>query len=355
MNIAARVDVEHLDGVRLHPKEPGRLSLCALPTPVERMTRLLEVRGLDPESHTLLVKRDDKTGLAVSGNKVRKLEYLAADALAQGCDTLVTQGAVQSNHCRATAAVAARLGLKSRLFLRGEKPTNVNGNLLLDELFGAECSFHDAQEYNGDRDALVQRVMDGVRDGGGKPYFIPTGGSVETGSWGYVRAMFELAEQLEAPFRGREVDVFCTVGSCGTHAGCVLGRALAGLDKWRVVGVPVAATSAKMAAWSRELVDDTVKQFGLGLSEADTPVEVLDGFIGPAYGVPTPEGTAAIRDAARHEALVLDPSYTGKTMAGVLHAMQSGFVRDGAVVVFIHTGGSFGLMGAAGNDAGWSA
>ncbi|MEM8782577.1 MAG: D-cysteine desulfhydrase family protein [Planctomycetota bacterium] len=359
MSFPSRHDALVIPGGDLHPAEPARLKLATTPTPLERCTRLLETRGLNPNATPLLIKRDDHTGLATSGNKVRKLEYLVADALEQGADTLVTMGGVQSNHCRATAAVAARLGLRSRLILRGRDPRVADpsqawqGNLVLDELFGAEVSFHAPTEYTGDRAAMLERVLDEVKNAGRTPYFFPTGGSVELGSWGYVRCVFELAEQLErADFR-RPIDLFCGVGSCGTHAGCVVGRALAGLDDWRIVGVPIAATAAYMASETRLLVDQTSEMFGLGLEEAETPVEVLDGFVGRGYAMPSPEGTAAIRDAARTEGLILDPSYTGKTMAGVLHAIDTGFVRDGAATVFLHSGGSFGLLGAAASG-GWS-
>ncbi len=347
-----------LPGGALHPNEPARLRLADLPTPVERVTRLLSRRGIDPDRVPLFVKRDDRTGLGVSGNKVRKLEYLVADAVhgtvngVGGADTLVTMGGVQSNHCRATAAVAARLGLKSRLVLRGadpreqEPPMAWGGNLLLDELFGGEVSFHDAKEYNGDREAMLMRVLGGVKQAGGVPYFFGTGGSVSLGSWGYVRCVYELAAQLDTAGWSGPVDLFCCVGSCGTHAGCVVGRALAGLADWRVVGVPVAGTAKTMSDGTRELVDETSAEFELGLTETDTPVEVLDGFVGPGYSIPTPQGDAAVRDAAATEGLVLDPTYTGKTMAGVLHAMSTGFVRDGAAVVFLHSGGAFGLMGS---------
>ncbi|MEM1446545.1 MAG: pyridoxal-phosphate dependent enzyme [Planctomycetota bacterium] len=204
MPLLFRHDVATLPGGELHPAEPARLQLADTPTPLERCGRLLETRGLDPDATPLLVKRDDRTGLATSGNKIRKLEYLVCDALRQSADTLVTMGGVQSNHCRATAAVAARLGLRSRLILRGRDPRDAEpseawqGNLVLDELFGAEVSFHSPAEYIGDRAAMLERVLGEVRDAGRKPYFFPTGGSVEIGSWGYVRCVFELAEQLEA-------------------------------------------------------------------------------------------------------------------------------------------------------------
>lgn len=359
MNIRLRHAAPRLPGGELHPAEPPRLQFADLPTPIERCHRLLETRGLDPHTNPLLIKRDDRTGLATSGNKIRKLEYLVYDALNRGADMLVTMGGAQSNHCRATASIAARLGLHCRLILRGrdplsdEPPQAGQGNLLLDELFGAEVSFHSPAEYSGDRSAMLDRVNAEVRAAGRTPYFFPTGGSVELGSWGYVRCVFELAEQLKGAKVDGPVDLFCGVGSCGTHAGLIVGRALAQLDHWRIVGVPIAATAMYMADETRLLVDQTSELFGLGLSDADTAVEVLDGFVGKGYAIPSPEGTAAIRDAARSEGLILDPSYTGKTLAGVLYAIETGFVRNEATTVFLHSGGSFGLLGAAASG-GWS-
>lgn len=319
------------------------MQLASLPTRLETLQRLPDAYGLD---RPLYIKRDDLTGLSVSGNKIRKLEYLVADALQNGCDTLVTHGGHQSNHCRATAAVAARLGLRCRMFLRwlGDDEPARRGNLLLDELFGATLSFHDQDRYAQGRAKLIEEVMQEQRDQGRKPYFFPVGGSVPIGSWGYIRAMAELRDRLGP---SRPVEVYCAVGSCGTHAGCVLGKALLGLDRWRVVGIPIAGTADGMAQETRMLVQETAEQFGLAWTEASSPIEVLGGFIGEGYAIPTPEGVQAIRDAARLEGLVLDPSYTGKAMAGVLHAMKTGFASRDADVVFIHTGGAFGLMGAA--------
>src|SRR4051794_381966 len=183
------------------------------------------------------MKRDDLTGLEVTGNKVRKLEYLVADARACGCDTLVTNGGYQSNHCRATAAVGARLGMRVRLILRSPTATPENdGNLFLDRLFGADVSLHEAREYNDRRQALIDETMDAERRAGRTPYFFPVGGSVPLGCLGYIRCVHELAAQLG---RDTKIDLYVPVSSSGTYCGVMLGLALFGCTNWRAIGVPV--------------------------------------------------------------------------------------------------------------------
>ena len=198
--------------MELHPNEPARLNLAELPTPVVGLKHLAKKVGVD----RILVKRDDLTGLETSGNKIRKLEYVLADALQRGADTLVTHGGVQSNHCRATAAVGARLGLRVRLILRAnELSPAVDGNLFLDHLFGAVVSYHDPKEYNDQLHHLVDTVLDEERASGRTPYFFPVGASVPLGCWGYVRCLSELVQQIG---RANPVDIFCATSSCGTVA-----------------------------------------------------------------------------------------------------------------------------------------
>src|SRR4051812_24831969 len=218
----------------MHPNEPPQLELANLPTPIVELKNLSKHLG---DVGRILVKRDDLTGLETSGNKVRKLEYVIADAIKNGADTLVTNGGFQSNHCRATAALGARLGLNVRLLLRSADPTpERDGNLFLDHLFGAHVSLHYPDEYNGRRKQIIDAAMDAERAAGRKPYYFPVGASIPLGCWGYIRCIAEMAEQL-----GREakVDVFSAVSSAGTHAGLMLGKALLGLANWRVVGIPV--------------------------------------------------------------------------------------------------------------------
>jgi D-cysteine desulfhydrase len=323
---------------QIHPNEPQRLELAQLPTPVVELRNLTRQLGVG----RVLMKRDDLTGLEVTGNKVRKLEYLVADAHAKGCDTLVTNGGYQSNHCRATAAVGARLGMRVRLILRSPQASPENdGNLFLDRLFGADVSVHSPQEYNQRRQALIDNTMEAERRAGRKPYFFPVGGSVPLGCWGYIRCVHELVEQL-----GREakLDLFVPVSSSGTHCGVMIGRALFGCDNWRTIGVPVSDSIEYFRTDLRRLERETNAAFRLGLGEQQTPIELLDGFIGEGYAIPTRESIETLQLLARTEGILLDPTYTSKAMAGFVHAIRNGMIRDGAMPGFLHTGGAFGLM-----------
>ena len=322
----------------MHPAEPSRLPLANLPTPIVELKNLARRLGVP----RILLKRDDLTGLETSGNKARKLEYILADALAAGADTLVTHGGFQSNHCRATAALGARLGLNVRLLLRSaeENPPR-DGNLFLDHLFGAHVTLHEPAEYNDRRSELIEQAMAAEREAGRKPYFFPVGGSVPLGCWGYVRCVHEMVEQLG---RDAKVDLFSAVSSSGTQAGLMLGKALLGLENWRIVGVPVSDSLDYFRRDVADLIRRTVAEFNLEMTEAQTPLDLLDGFIGDGYAIPYPDAVETIRLLARTEGVLLDPTYTAKAMTGTLAAIRQGQVRQGATPVFIHTGGAFGLM-----------
>lgn len=322
----------------MHPNEPARLELANLPTPVAELKNLARQIGVE----RFLLKRDDLTGLETSGNKVRKLEYVVADALRCGADTLVTHGGFQSNHCRATAAIGAKLGLKVRLLLRSaDAEPRRDGNLFLDHLFGAHVTLHRPVEYNGRRQALIDEAMAAERREGRTPYFFPVGASVPLGCWGYVRCMHELAQQLGP---GAKVDVFSAVSSAGTHCGLMIGKALLGLENWRIVGVPVSDSVEYFRRGLRDLERRTSEEFRLGLDESRTPIELLDGFIGDGYAIPYPRAIETTRLLARTEGVLLDPTYTSKGMTGAIAAATTGRLRPGAVPLFLHTGGAFGLM-----------
>jgi D-cysteine desulfhydrase len=323
---------------KIHAKEPPRLNLAQIPTPVMELNNLARQFGIP----RLLIKRDDLTGFELSGNKIRKLEYIVTDALASGADTLVTHGGFQSNHCRATAAVGARLGLRVRMMLRSADPSPPSdGNLFLDRLLGAEVTIHHPDEYNGRRRELIDSAMESERRAGHRPYFFPVGASIPLGCWGYIRCVAELIEQL-----GREtpLHVFCAVSSAGTCTGLLIGRALLGCRNWQISGVPVSDSVRILSDDIRKLERETNERFGLGLSESDTPIDMIDGFIGEGYAIPYPEEVETIRLLARTEGLLLDPVYTGKAMTGMLAVIRNGGLRPGEIPVFIHTGGAFGLM-----------
>jgi D-cysteine desulfhydrase family pyridoxal phosphate-dependent enzyme len=303
-----------------------RATLAHLPTPLEPCRRLQRTHGGPP----VWLKRDDCTGLAIGGNKTRKLEFLLGRALADGVPSVVTTGALQSNHARQTAAAAARAGLACHVVLRRAVPRDdlhytTSGNVLLDGLLGAEVTLVDTlDEAAAAMAAIVERT-------GAAP--IPLGGSDPVGVLGYVDAGLELAEQLAAA--GVEAAaVVCAASSCGTAAGLTIGLAAAGGPP--VVAVAVSDDGPTIAATTAGLIAATCE-----LLEVDAPPAptVVDGYIGPAYGIPTDEGRAAIELLARTEGVLLDPVYTAKAFAHVLAGPH-----DDGDVVFVHTGGTPGLF-----------
>lgn len=313
-----------------------RISLADLPTPIEEMPRLRESLGGGPR---LLVKRDDQTGLATGGNKARKLEFLVAEALAQGADTLITVGGAQSNHCRQTAAAAAKLGLRCVLVLSGDPSPRAgwNGNLFLDDLLGAELRW----AGEGDREAALAEATETLRAAGARPYVIPVGGSVPTGAAGYVAAVEELAGQLAT--RGERVDriVFAS-GSAGTHAGILVGVKALGLDV-RVEGInddKVGGLLAKIEA----LTAATAAHLGLDLSFSKDDFILHNAYGAPGYGVITVAEREAIRLLARTEGILTGPVYTGRALAGLIDLVRQGIYGPEETILFWHTGGVTGLF-----------
>lgn len=308
-----------------------RVALAHLPTPVEELTRLAHALhgGTGPR---ILVKRDDQTGLALGGNKTRKLERLCADALAQGCDALVTGGGVQSNHARQTAAAANRIGLDCVLVLAGRAPETPSGNLLLDQVLGASIEYADAPGYD-DADAAIDAVADRLRAAGRAPYAIPVGGASTPGVLAYADACDELRDQ------GVDVDwMFVADGSGGTHAGLLVG--LGADSATRVVGVDVGTRPDLDEAVPRLARDAAAVS---GRTWLDAAVVDHD-FVGGGYGSPSDAAVEAITLLARTEGLVLDPVYTAKAMAALLASVRDGRIGAGETVLFWHTGGAPALF-----------
>ncbi len=316
-------------------KRPPRISLANLPTPLVRAERLSRELGGE-----VWIKRDDLTGLEVSGNKIRKLEYVLADARQMGCDAIVTEGTCQSNHCRATAAACARLGLHCTLLFRPEPPTAIQGNHLLDALFGAEWRAFPRPHYKAHKPSIVAQTLDALRARGLAPRWTPAGASEPLGCWGYIDALAELAEQLRAAGVGA-CDVVVGVSSDATFAGAILGKLLHALDQLDVWGVPVSDDDAYHAAETAALARATIQQFDLPISFDDRAIRLIPGFIGEGYAIPTSAGLDALRTLARTEAIVLDPVYTAKTFAAVMDGVRRGVLGRSRPVVFIHTGGIF--------------
>lgn len=314
-----------------------RIDLANLPTPLERAERTGALVG----AVSLWIKRDDLTGMGVSGNKVRKLEYTAAEAVGNGADTLITCGGIQSNHCRATAAVAARLGLSCRLVLNGKPPSVPEGNHFLDLLFGARCSFVSGVDLDGMRGAM-EKAAEECRREGKKPFIIPLGASDATGSLGYVQAVEELAGQSEGLGLGIDRIVIPT-GSGGTLAGITAGVVSLGLP-WKITAFSVAFPSTFFDTKTRELFDGLREKYIPELGSPEGRFEVNDDYIGEGYGLTTPEQLGFIARVAAAGGLLLDPTYTGKAMWGLSGELKCGRIDPAENIVFIHTGGAFGLF-----------
>jgi D-cysteine desulfhydrase len=313
-----------------------RLPLAHLPTPMVALDRLAAALEMPP-GH-LFAKLDDATGLAAGGNKVRKLEYLCAEARARGCETLVTGGGAQSNHARLTAAAARRIGMECTLVLGGQPPAVPDGNLVLDHLLGADLRWVEAYDFPTLEAAIVAAAAD-LEAQGRRPFAIPIGGSTALGALGYVRCAIEILAQ--AP---RTDLVVVASGSGGTHSGLAAGLG----DHGRVLGIDVGARPA-IAAYVQDLAARAA-----ALAELPAPVgaaRVDSGQVGAGYAAHTDACREAIRMAARLEGLVLDPVYTGKAMAGLIAARRGGEIAADAHVVFVHTGGLPGLFTAA--NAAW--
>ena len=318
-------------------RTPPRVSIAHLPTPLEEMPRLSEALG----GPRLFVKRDDQTGLATGGNKARKLEFLVADALEKGADTIITAGAVQSNHARQTAAAAARFGLRCCLVLSGQSPDRWTGNLLLDELLGAEIRWAGERE----RSQVMEEVAEEMTRLGRRPYIVPLGGSNPVGAAGYVGAMVELTAQLEVRDLQVERVVFPT-GSGGTQAGLMVGAKALGFAG-RIEGVSVSPTKDVLKARLEELVTETAAFLGLDLSFDGEDFIVHDDYLGEGYARMGPPEREAIRLSARTEGLLLDPVYTGRAMAGLIDLIRRGVFGQDETVLFWHTGGTPALFAYA--------
>lgn len=314
-----------------------RIDLLGNCTPLEKLHRLSEFTGRD-----IYIKRDDITPLAMGGNKLRKLEYLAAAALAEGADTLVTAGAIQSNHVRQTAAVAAKLGLKCVALLENPIGTTeanylTNGNRLLLDLFNAEVVMCDELH---DPTAQLAELAERLEGQGFRPYVVPVGGSNALGALGYVQCALEIAEQSSTSFVDFSAIVVAS-GSAGTHAG--LAVALQHLmPDTQLIGVTV----SRKADAQRPKVETIARDVAASLQfdEKIPQIVLWDDYFAPRYGEPNEAGMAAVKLLAEQEAMLLDPVYTGKAMAGLLDGIERGLFPDEGPILFIHTGGAPALF-----------
>ncbi|WP_102225396.1 1-aminocyclopropane-1-carboxylate deaminase/D-cysteine desulfhydrase [Acidimangrovimonas sediminis] len=315
-----------------------RVSLGFAPTPVEALPKLGGELGV-----SLSIKRDDFTGFGGGGNKVRKLEFLMADAVAQGVKVLITTGGHQSNHARMVAAAARKFGMHPVLVLRGNPPTQYQGNLLLDRLFGAELEFLDPDAYFDLIGPRMQAHADAAEARGEKAYIIPVGGATPLGALGYVAAARELAQQYDEAGRKAPDYIVLPVGSGGTLAGLTIGVSHYWPDT-KIIGVAVSGSAVPFPERIAPMSNAAAKLIAVDREWAPEEIRVETGHVGPAYGVPSEAGNAAIHRAARAEGLLLDPVYTGKAMGGLIDLVETGEIEKGSDVLFLHCGGSPALF-----------
>ena len=324
---------------------PPRIDLARTATPLQPLPRTSAALGVE-----VIVKRDDLTGVELSGNKVRKLEFLFAEARTRGADTVITCGGEQSNHCRATALAAARLGLGSVVVLRTDDPGHPpppTGNILLDRLAGAEVRWISRADWQG-REAILAEEAARVTAAGRHPYVIPEGGSNAMGAWGYIRCAEELTGELAA-LPGRRTTVVHACGSGGTSAGLAAGARLFGWSarNIRVAAINVCDDRDYFVGVIGKILRDLDARWSLDVRSAADELDIIDGHVGLGYAKSRPEELATIRDVCRRDGVVLDPVYTGKAFHGLVTELGRDRARLGDRVVFVHTGGIFGLFPVA--------
>ena len=319
-----------------------RISLASLPTPIYPLKNVSRELG-----KSIWIKRDDFTGVEMSGNKVRKLEFSIAQALKEGADVLITAGGIQSNHARATAAAAARLGLWSHLVLEISKDPDTEGNYLLDQMFGAKITLLDE---NGDVSVSekIEEIAEAYRQEGKKPYIIPVGASNCIGNFGYLNAFREIMAQEEK--LGVTFDaIVCATGSGGTYSGLYLGNKLFDRKK-KIVGVTVCYNKDHFTEVCGTIVNETLSLLGESPDE-DKDFTFIDGYKGLGYAISKPDELRFIADIAAKEGIILDPVYTGKAFYGLYSEVKKGTFDSCENILFIHTGGQYGLFPKQGQMA----
>ena len=324
-------DLQALSALRGLPS----VALAHYPTPIEDAARLRAALGGGPR---LLIKRDDAISFGFGGNKVRKIEMVAAKARADGADLLITTGGVQSNHCRVTAAAAARLGMRCVIVANGSPPERLSGNALLDSMFGAEVRYVATRE---DRAPAMEHAADEWRARGAHPFVIPLGASTPLGALGFARALDEMVSQLPSP----PDFIFHSSSSGGTQAGLVAGCAMHRLET-RVIGISADESVAGIQATVGRIIEGMGELLGVDgrALAASCAIEADDRFVGDGYGVPSEASREAQALLAANEALVVDHTYTAKALAGMIAWIREGRVPPSACTLFWHTGGQVGIF-----------
>jgi D-cysteine desulfhydrase len=319
-------------------KPPPRFQLAMTPTPIEAF-------GLSPAPKSgieIFLKRDDLTGSELSGNKIRKLEFIFYDAVSRRADTLITCGGVGSNHCRATAALAARSGLKCHLFLKGTKPTSPDGNLLLDMLFGAKITYVSEMTYETNIDSIMSRHALKLKNAGKRPYIIPEGASNPLGLWGYLLQGIEMKKQLDKA--GIKADyLVCAVGSGGTYAGLHLA---AQYLNWpvQIIGMAVARNRQYFENKIGRILEEFIEKYDFPAKIHNRIINIDDSYIGPGYAKISKKEADFMKGVAANSGIILDPAYTAKAMIGLFDYIVKGEIPAKSKIVFIHTGGLLSIF-----------
>jgi len=313
------------------------------PTPIERLRNFPQL----PQGFEIFIKRDDLTGFSLSGNKIRKLEFIFHDVLKKNADTLITCGGFQSNHARATAILGTRFGLRSVLVLFGEDSPNLDGNLFLNKLVGAQIIYIPQDRYE-EIGAIMEEVSSKLKEEGRRPYIVPEGASNELGIWGYIKASLEIKKQLEKMSAGSmgklKIDkVVTAVGSGGTYAGLFLGSKI---FDWQVqiYGINVKDTAPIFTDRIYELMMVTKEKFKLKVNFEKDQIKIIDGYVGEGYAKSKKEELDLIKAVAENTGIILDPVYTGKAMYGLVDQLKKERFSKEDKILFLHTGGGFGLF-----------
>jgi len=313
-----------------------KFDLANVPTRIERLDNLSEKFNID-----IYIKRDDTTGLYVSGNKIRKLEYLLYEVKSGGYDTVITAGGIQSNHCRATLFAAKRMGLKTVLLLKDTEPDIYNGNFLMDKILGVEIVYLTEEEYEN-RDETLKINAERLKSNGLKPYIIPVGGSNSTGSLGYVDAFYEIIKQ-EKELGFKFDSIISATGSGGTYSGLFSGKKLSGHNA-EIFGINVCDDEEYFVNEISKILNDSIKRFNWKFSYKKSEIKILDGYVGLGYAKATEEELKLYIDIGREEGIIFDHVYTGKAFRGFIEEYKKDKSRFGNKILFIHTGGLFGLF-----------
>ncbi len=316
---------------------PKSLGLAQLPTPIQRLQRFSQ----NLEGPDIFLKRDDLTGTLLTGNKVRKLDFLLAEAQQKKCDVVITCGGNQSNHARTTAVAAAQLGMKCHLVLKNKANLPSDGNLLIDKLVGASTQYISAEEYKR-VDEIMLEAADQLKSEGLIPYIIPEGGSNALGTIGYIKAAEEITLQLQR-LKTRIHKIVVAVGSGGTYAGLLIGKYLFDLQA-EIYGFNVCDDKNFFTNKIFELIKEIQIQQHLNVKIQKSDINIIDGYVGKGYALSSQAEIDMIKKVAAVEGIVLDPVYTGKAMLGLVDKIKTGVFKHGENILFIHTGGVFGLF-----------